>query len=81
MEQSEHQGHDAPAKFDFLLKLPSLQGLVAQETSRSFKNKDYHFCHILVDQDDVNVIPTNEALEGVLQENCIRHISHILQEI
>ena len=37
----------------------------------------HHLCHILVDQDDVNVIPANEALEGVLGGNSNVMSSHI----
>ena len=31
------------------------------------KLMSHHFCHILVDQNDINIISSNEALEGVLQ--------------
>ena len=46
------------------------------------KSKAHHLCHILVDQDDVNVIPANEAFEGVLWRNWNGDISdYMLQEI
>ena len=71
--QSGHQGHGAPAKFESILKALNLQRkahwAVLKPNQGTVTLQPHHLSHILVDQDDVNVIPANEALEGVLRGN------------
>ena len=77
MGQSGRQGHGAPGKVK-----KTLENALAQKTGRNYRSliqlskivvfvleklMSHHFCHILVDQNDINIISSNEALEGVLQ--------------
>ena len=75
MGQSGRQGHGAPGKVKLWRMLwhkkqDVTTGLLYIQLSNFFvleKLLSHHFCHILVDQNDINIISSNEALEGVLQ--------------
>ena len=72
--QSGRQGHGAPGK---VKKLWRMLWHKKQDVTTGLlynclfffleKLMSHHFCHILVDQNDINIISSNEALEGVLQ--------------
>ena len=70
MGQSGRQGHGAPGK---VKKLWRMLWHKKQDVTTGLnffvleKLMSHHFCHILVDQNDINIISSNEALEGVLQ--------------